>query len=79
MSRSKRKFGEYSPARQRTIIVVLLLSLGIVAAGERDLQRRPAEQIRGSKLLWRFACLNAFGALSYFRWGRRSSLDVAGD
>ncbi len=73
MSRSKQKFSEYSPARQRAVIVVLLISLGLVAAGERDIQRRPAEQIRGSKLLWRFVCLNALGALSYFRWGRRPS------
>ncbi|HEY5286269.1 MAG TPA: hypothetical protein VIJ50_04110 [Solirubrobacteraceae bacterium] len=68
MSRSKQRFSTYSPAR---VLVVLLLSLGLVAAGERDIQRRPAEQIRGSKLLWRLVSLNAFGALSYFRWGRR--------
>jgi hypothetical protein len=74
MSRSKQqRFSEYSPASQRWIVVVLLVSLGLVAAGERDIQRRPAEQVRGNKLLWRLVCLNALGALGYFRWGRRPS------
>jgi hypothetical protein len=77
MSRSKKKFSEYPPAKQLWISVVLLISLGLVAAGERDLQRRPAEQVRGSKLLWRLLCLNALGAASYLRWGRRSASDTA--
>ena len=77
MSRPKQRFSEYSPARQRWIVVVLLVSLGLVAAGERDIQRRPAEQVRGSKLLWRLVCLNALGALGYFRWGRRPSSAAA--
>lgn len=79
MSRSKQRFSEYSLARRYWIVVVLLVSLGLVAAGECDIQRRPAEQVRGSKLLWRFVCLNALGALSYFRWGRRPSLAAPGD
>lgn len=71
MSRSKKKFREYSPAQQVWTAVLFAVSLGLVAASERDIQRRPAEQVRGSKVLWRLACLNALGAASYFRWGRR--------
>ncbi len=77
MTQSKKKFSEYSSARQFWIAVVLIASLGLVAAGERDIQRRPADQLRGSKLFWRLACLNALGAVSYFRWGRRSAADTA--
>jgi hypothetical protein len=77
VSRSKEKFGEYPPAKRLWIAVVFVVSLGLVAAGERDIQRRPAEQVRGSKLFWRLACLNALGAASYFRWGRRSTSDTA--
>lgn len=76
MTRSKKKFSEYSPARQFWIAFVLIASLGLVAAGERDIQRRPADQVRGSKLFWRLACLNALGAASYFRWGRRPAVDT---
>jgi hypothetical protein len=76
-TRSKRKFSEYSPAGQFWIAVVFIASLGLVAAGERDVQYRPAEQVHGSKFFWRLACLNALGAASYFRWGRRPAADTA--
>jgi hypothetical protein len=55
--------------------VLFAASLGLVAASERDIQHRPADQVRGSKLLWRLVCLNALGAASYFRWGRRPAID----
>ncbi len=51
--------------------MLIVVSLGVVAAAERDIQHRPADQVRGSKLLWRLVCLNALGSASYFRWGRR--------
>ncbi len=73
MARSNKKLSERSPVRRFWLAVIFVVSLGIVVAGERDLQHRPAEQVRGSKLLWRLVCLNALGALSYFRWGRRPS------
>jgi hypothetical protein len=76
VSRSKKQFGEYSSAEQARIAVLLAVSLGLVAASERDIQRRPAGQVRGSKVLWRLACLNALGAAGYFRWGRRPASDV---
>ena len=49
------------------------VSLGLVAAAERDLQRRAESQVSGNKLVWRLVSLNAVGALSYLRWGRRSA------
>jgi hypothetical protein len=70
MPRSKQRLNEHSPAKRVWLAVVFLASLCLVVAGERDVQRRPAEGVRGSKLFWRFACLNALGAASYFRWGR---------
>ena len=39
-------------------------------AAQRDISRRPAEQIRGSKALWRVATLvNFIGPASYFTFG----------
>jgi hypothetical protein len=52
------------------IIALLAISLGLVCTAERDLQRRPADQVRGRKPLWRLICLNALGAVVYLRWGR---------
>jgi hypothetical protein len=71
VARSKKRFSEYSPAQRFWIAALGAVSLGLVAAAERDIQRRPADQVRGSKLPWRLLCLNAIGAASYFRWGRR--------
>ena len=75
MARSKKQFKEYSPAKRAWIAVLFAVSLGLVAASERDIQRRPADQVRGSKMLWRLICLNALGAASYLRWGRRAAVD----
>ena len=59
--------------RQRTLLVgaaAAELSLKIVALV--DIARRPADQIRGPKLLWRAAmAINLLGPLSYFLFGRR--------
>jgi hypothetical protein len=77
--RSKEQLREYSPEKRLWLAVVFVASLCLVAAGERDVQRRPAEQVRGSKLFWRLACLNALGAASYFRWGRRPAVDAANE
>jgi hypothetical protein len=64
--------GRGRPHRRR-VAVVIAASLGLVAAAERDIQRRPADEVRGSKLLWRVLSLNALGAAGYFRWGRRTN------
>lgn len=54
--------------------------LGAAAAAELtlkitaliDIQRRPADQIRGPKGLWRAAmAVNLLGPVSYFAFGRR--------
>ncbi len=75
MSRpSKKPFNERSPARRLWAVALIVLSLGLVTAAERDIQRRPANEMRGSKLLWRLLCLNALGAVGYLRWGRRVNL-----
>lgn len=66
-------FKDLPPARRLLALVLIAVSLGLVAAAQRGIQRRPHPQMRGSKLLWRVACLNALGAAGYFRWGRRET------
>ena len=70
---NKKSFKELSPAQQVLALVSIAVSLVLVTAAERDLQQRPAKEIRGDKRLWRLVCLNALGALGYFAWGRRPS------
>jgi hypothetical protein len=71
MTRSKKSFKEMSPAGRISASALLVVSLALVAAAERDIHRRPASELRGSKPVWQLVCLNALGAISYFRWGRR--------
>lgn len=63
---------EASPARRVALLVSVAIALTLVAAAERDIQQRPAEQVRGSRWLWRLLCTNALGAIAYFRWARRA-------
>lgn len=76
MWRSRRRFREYSPSQHGVIAGIFAVSLWLVVAAERDIQHRPADQMRGSKLLWRLACLNALGSASYFLWGRRRTVNA---
>ncbi|MHB1568757.1 MAG: hypothetical protein ACYCXW_13250 [Solirubrobacteraceae bacterium] len=72
----------WAPAKEwfarlpRSLQVALALLVAgeavLIVAAERDIQRRPAEEIRGRKLIWRVIALNNFiGPTIYFRWGRR--------
>jgi hypothetical protein len=53
MRRSRVKFSELPPRRQAGIAVAAAVQLGLLIAAERDIQRRPATLIRGSKTRWR--------------------------
>lgn len=69
------KFKKRYSRKQRIAVgalAALELSAKVLAA--RDIQRRPVDQLRGSKLLWRLALLiNTFGPLGYFLFGRRKT------
>ncbi len=73
MARFFEDFKRRFTPRQRAVIVSLALSeFGLKIAAARDIQRRPAWEIRGTKWLWRLALLvNTFGPLGYFLLGRR--------
>jgi hypothetical protein len=73
MSRLISEFKRLSPVRQAAIVGITAWNLTLIIAAQLDLNRRSADELRGSKALWRVACLtNTVGPLSYFRWGRRS-------
>jgi hypothetical protein len=71
-----RKLNERFSRKQRIVFAMLAaIELGAKIAAARDIQRRPGNQVRGSKLLWRLALvINTFGPLSYFLWGRRDTV-----
>jgi hypothetical protein len=65
------RFRDLSPAGKVVAWIAMAISIAIIGAAERDIHHRADEEVAGSKVLWRLASLNALGALSYFRWGRR--------
>ncbi len=72
MSRALNDFKQLSSVRQAAIVAITVWNLWLSVSAERDIQRRPADEVRGSKALWRLACLtNTVGPLIYFRWGQK--------
>lgn len=54
------------------MVGILALHLCLVGAAHVDLTKRPAEQVRGPKALWRvLTAANTSFSVLYFLWGRR--------
>ena len=69
---AKQKWSDLSQSKRRLIVVAGVAEAALKVAMLVDLKRRPAEQVRGSKWLWRpLAFVNLVGPVSYFAWGRR--------
>lgn len=72
MARDKKKWSDLTPAQQRAFKVGGALEVVLTALAVRDLARRPASEVRGSKALWAASfVVQPFGPLAYFAVGRR--------
>ncbi|MDQ1596504.1 MAG: hypothetical protein QOH40_3060 [Arthrobacter pascens] len=72
MKKKKKSWKDMPPAARFGTVIVGAAQLAFLVAAQRDLSRRPAEQIRGSKKFWRLATLvNFIGPGSYFAFGRK--------
>ncbi|WP_308159391.1 hypothetical protein [Arthrobacter sp. ISL-65] len=77
--KKNKSWKELPPAARAGTIVIGAAQLAFLAAAQRDLSRRPAEQIRGSKMFWRLATLiNFIGPGCYFAFGRKRLPAVTG-
>jgi hypothetical protein len=60
------------------LVVIGVTHLGITAWTWRDIRQRPADQIRGSKKLWRIlSAANTTGSGAYWLAGRRNARSPA--
>lgn len=59
--------------RQKTLVILAgMVQFLLLGAALRDIRRRPAEQINGSKRVWTLATfVNYIGPISYFVFGRK--------
>ena len=71
--RRKRKWKDMSTLERTGVLTILAVALPLVAAAQHDLSSRSDDEVRGDKWVWRLLCLNALGALAYYRWGRRTA------
>lgn len=56
----------------RAVLRYLPFHIAVAAWTWRDIERRPAEQIRGTKRLWKTAsAMNTLGSLAYWIGGRK--------
>ncbi|MDQ1057233.1 hypothetical protein QFZ23_001134 [Arthrobacter globiformis] len=75
--KKNKSWKELPPAARIGTIMIGTAQLAFLAAAQRDLSRRPAEQIRGSKMFWRLATLvNFIGPGCYFAFGRKRPPEV---
>jgi hypothetical protein len=71
--RKKKSWKELSPMARFGTLAAATVQLALLIAAQRDISRRPAEQIRGSKAVWRAVTLiNFIGPGSYFAFGRKN-------
>jgi hypothetical protein len=71
----KKTWKELSPKARVGTIVGATVQLMLLFAAQRDISRRPAVEIRGTKAFWRVATLvNFIGPGTYFTFGVKRHL-----
>jgi hypothetical protein len=67
-----KQYRRLSPTARTAVWALLAFEVVLIGVAERDIQRRPADRIRGPKLLWRaVATQNVIGPAAYYGFGRR--------
>jgi hypothetical protein len=70
--RTEVRWADLSDGQRRLLIGAAAAEAALKIAALVDMQRRPADQIRGPKAFWRAAMVvNFIGPLSYFIVGRK--------
>jgi hypothetical protein len=66
------RWSDLSTSRKVGTVAVGLAQVTLTAVAYRDLARRPADEVNGTKLAWGLAILvNWVGPIAYFAKGRR--------
>ena len=72
VARTKKCWSDLNQREQRLIIAGGVAELVLTVVAARDLARRPADQVRGRKLLWLLSfVVQPFGPLAYLTRGRQ--------
>ncbi len=70
----KKRWSDLKQWQKVATVVGGIVQFSLLVAALYDLQKRPAERVKGSKKLWRgLVFINWVGPISYFVVGRRTS------
>lgn len=67
-----KRWADLSDGQRKLLVAAAMAEAALKITALIDIQRRPADQIRGPKGLWRAAmAVNLIGPVSYFAVGRK--------
>ncbi|WP_322921477.1 hypothetical protein [Nocardioides renjunii] len=69
---AKKSWGDMTPMQKNIVVVAGIVEVAVTAWCARDLKERPADLVRGPKLLWGPALsVQPLGPIAYLVWGRK--------
>jgi hypothetical protein len=69
----KRGWRDLTATQQKAVVAGAAVEVVLTVTVLRDLARRPADEVRGPKLLWVLSCVvQPLGPLAYLAFGRRT-------
>ena len=78
IERKKTNWREMSPANRARIMLTAALQLTLLIVALLDIKKRPADEVRGSKGMWRaLVFINFVGPIAYFTLGRKRDPELA--
>lgn len=69
---AKKSWSEMTSTQKKVVVAAGIVEVAVTTWCVRDLKQRPAELVRGPKLLWGPAMsIQPFGPIAYLVWGRK--------
>jgi hypothetical protein len=69
---AKKSWSDMTPIQKKLLVVTGIVEVAVTTWCLRDLKQRPAELVRGPKVLWGPALsVQPVGPIAYLVWGRR--------
>lgn len=70
----RKKWKDLNPTQRVFVVIGAIVQIALLVLAQRDLAKRPAEQVRGPKGVWRMATMvNFVGPIAYFLWGKKKA------
>ena len=69
---ANKSWSDMTPMQKKIVVVAGIAEVALTTWCAKDLKARPAELVRGPKLLWAPALsIQPFGPIAYLAWGRK--------